>query len=101
MKQIYIDYAASTPVRCEVLLEMRRFERVFANPSSVHSAGVRVREVLEDARGNIAVIVSCDLIGLLPDEIKKIFNGVKTVGKDRIFLTTTHTHSGPDVIGIW
>lgn len=56
---------------------------------------------LQDKDGNQVVIVSCDLIGLLPDEIEKIFAQVKTVSKDRIFLNTTHTHSGPDTMGLW
>mgnify|MGYP001606835280 FL=1 len=56
---------------------------------------------LRDKNGEIAVFVSCDLIGLLPDELKKIFSLVKNVPRDRIFITTTHTHSGPDTMGLW
>lgn len=56
---------------------------------------------LEDRNGNQVVIVSCDLIGLLPDEVEKIFSQVKSISKNRIFLSTTHTHSGPDTMGLW
>lgn len=56
---------------------------------------------LQDKNGNRVVIVSCDLIGLLPDEMEKIFSRVKSVSRDRIFLNTTHTHSGPDTMGLW
>lgn len=56
---------------------------------------------LQDKSGNQVVIVSCDLIGLLPDELEKIFSQVKTISRDRIFLSTTHTHSGPDTMGLW
>jgi cysteine desulfurase len=48
---IYLDYAASAPLRPEVA---RRFaelqESHWANPSSLHLAGARAREVLEEAR---------------------------------------------------
>ncbi len=57
MKPIYLDYAAATPVRREVFQEMRKVEEVFANPSSVHGAGVYAREVLEDARGRMRKIL--------------------------------------------
>ena len=58
---------------------------------------------LRDENGNTLVIVSCDLIGLLPNEIKKILGLVKNKNIDRnhIFINTTHTHSGPDTMGIW
>lgn len=55
---------------------------------------------LEDRNGNKIVIVSCDLIGLLPDEIEKIV-GLVEVPRNNIFLSTTHTHSGPDTMGLW
>jgi hypothetical protein len=55
---------------------------------------------LEDRSGNKIVIVSSDLIGLLPDEIEKIVSLVN-VPRNNIFLGTTHTHSGPDTMGLW
>ncbi len=57
---------------------------------------------LRDQNAETAVIVSCDLLGLLPDEIKKIKEMVKdSVSPDRVFITCTHTHSGPDTMGLW
>lgn len=56
---------------------------------------------LKDKNGEIAVFVSADLIGLLPDELDKIFAMVKDVPREKIFITTTHTHSGPDTMGLW
>ncbi len=56
---------------------------------------------LRDKNGNLVVIVSCDLIGLLPDELDKIFSRVTAVSRDKIFINTTHTHSGPDTMGLW
>ena len=56
---------------------------------------------LRDAKGNTAVIVSCDLIGILPDEVNKIKSLVKNIPADKIFISATHTHSGPDTMGLW
>lgn len=57
---------------------------------------------LRDSHGQIVVFVSCDLIGLLPDEIAKIKRGaLGIVNEHRMFISCTHTHSGPDTMGIW
>ena len=53
---------------------------------------------LQDRWGSRFVIVSCDLIGLLPDEIEKIKS---IVPKEFLLIGATHTHSGPDVMGFW
>lgn len=55
---------------------------------------------LQDSEGNVVVIVSVDVIGLLPDEIKKVV-GIVGIPQENIFLSTTHTHSGPDTMGLW
>jgi cysteine desulfurase len=51
---LYLDHAATTPVRDEVAWAMDEARRTaFANPSSPHSAGRRARSVLEDCRERI------------------------------------------------
>ncbi|MCL6521898.1 MAG: cysteine desulfurase [Firmicutes bacterium] len=48
---IYLDWAATTPIREEVLEAMVAFEReAWANPSSTHAPGRRARARLEAAR---------------------------------------------------
>jgi cysteine desulfurase len=65
MKQIYMDYAATTPVRKEVLDEMLPFfSENFGNPSSLHTFGQDARYPVESARERIA-----SAIGAKPDEI--------------------------------
>jgi cysteine desulfurase len=62
---IYLDHAATTPVRREVLEAMAPFwDGRFGNPSSVHRWGRDARTALDEARERIA---SC--IGAGPDEI--------------------------------
>ena len=53
---IYLDNAATTPVRAEVREAMEPFldDRVFGNPSSQHRPGQRARSALEEARRQIA-----------------------------------------------
>lgn len=59
MKRIYLDYAATTPVRKEVVKEMSRyFNERFGNPSSLHQDGVLAANALRDAREKIARIIN-------------------------------------------
>ncbi len=53
--QFYFDYAATTPVKKEVLEEMLPFFDVnFGNPSSIYNIGRRSRAALDTARDRIA-----------------------------------------------
>ncbi|MFA6446330.1 MAG: cysteine desulfurase family protein [Candidatus Paceibacterota bacterium] len=50
-KRIYFDNSATTPVRKEALLIMKRFFDVdYGNASSIHKEGVVARKVLDNAR---------------------------------------------------
>ena len=65
MDQIYLDYAASTPVHPRVLDVMRPyFRESFGNPSSVHRYGQRAEAAVESARETVAAVLNCR-----PDEI--------------------------------
>src|SRR5262245_35976474 len=58
MQTIYLDYNATTPVRPEVLEAMLPyFEAHFGNPSSVHWAGRRAKQGLEEARERVAALI--------------------------------------------
>jgi cysteine desulfurase len=66
---VYLDNAATTALRPEALDAMLPFLRdEFANPSSPHSAGQRVRRALDDARERTAAA-----LGAQPTEI--VFTG--------------------------
>jgi cysteine desulfurase len=61
MKPICLDYAATTPVRQEVLDAMLPyFAEVFGNASSIHMVGQRAKKALENARGVIARSIGAD-----------------------------------------
>ena len=58
---VYADNAATTKVSKVALDAMiPYFETVFANPSSLHSAGQEAKEALEDARARVAACLGCE-----------------------------------------
>ncbi len=62
---IYLDHAATTPMRQEVFEAMRPyFLEHFGNPSSLHSYGLDARAAVERARQHVA-----SAIGATPQEI--------------------------------
>jgi cysteine desulfurase len=62
---VYLDHAATTPVREEVLEAMRPFfEARFGNPSSVHRWGREARTALDEAHERVA-----QCIGASADEV--------------------------------
>ncbi len=62
---IYLDYAATTPVDPRVLESMLPFfHDDFGNPASIHTFGQQADNALETARETVAGILNC-----IPDEI--------------------------------
>ena len=60
MDQIYLDYAATTPVDPRVLDAMMPFfSTSFGNPSSVHRYGQQAEAAVESARETIASALNC------------------------------------------
>lgn len=58
---VYLDYAASSPVRPEVLEAMLPYLTTqFGNPSSVHSSGRRARAAVDEARDHVAGALGVD-----------------------------------------
>jgi len=57
---VYLDYAATTPLRKEVFDCYVSYLQQLGNPSSVHSSGQKVRRALEEARESLAKSVDCD-----------------------------------------
>ena len=56
---VYLDHAATTPVRPESLNAYLEAQSHFGNPSSVHAQGRQTREILEQAREVLAEAVGC------------------------------------------
>ena len=55
MRQVYLDYSATTPVKKEVLDAMLPyFTEVYGNPSSLYSISDASKEAIAAARGQVA-----------------------------------------------
>jgi len=60
-KFIYLDYAATTPMRPEVVEVMTPyFTKEFGNPSSLYTLGRNARGAIEDARDRVAAFIGAD-----------------------------------------
>jgi cysteine desulfurase len=58
---VYLDHAASTPVRPEALAAMLPcFDQQYANPNGAHRFARRARALLDDAREVVADAVGCE-----------------------------------------
>lgn len=58
---IYLDYAATTPVDPRVATVMMRYllpDGLFGNPASTHSFGQEAKKAVEEARLNVAEVIS-------------------------------------------
>jgi len=61
VRQIYLDYNATTPIAPSVVEAMLPFlHGHHGNPSSSHSFGRAAKEAIEDARAKIAGLIGCD-----------------------------------------
>ncbi len=73
MKRIYLDYAATTPTRSEVVEAMMPYiTDAFGNPSGICSYGQEVKGAIEEARAKVA-----DLIGARDEEIVFMSGGTE------------------------
>ncbi|GHU07376.1 cysteine desulfurase [Alphaproteobacteria bacterium] len=60
MKKVYLDYAASAPVRNEVIWEMQRAFYDYGNPSSLHASGRKAKARIDKARAEVAGLIGAD-----------------------------------------
>lgn len=89
---IYLDHAATTPLRDEVRAAMEPYESVqFGNPNSAHRWGQAARAALEQARERLAAV-----IGARRSEV--VFTGGGTEADNLAVLGTWRRHGGP---GCW
>jgi cysteine desulfurase len=90
MKAVYLDHAATTPVRTEVREAMEPYlSESFGNPSSLHRWGREASAALEDARATVA-----ESLGARAEEIYFTRGGTESdnlavLGRCR-FLATQH-----------
>jgi len=65
MKKIYLDFAATTPTKKEVVQAMNPFfSNKFGNPSSLHGFGREARAAIDLSREKVALYLNCE-----PEEV--------------------------------
>ncbi len=88
MTPIYLDYNGTTPHDPEVVAAMRPFlEETFGNPSSGHLYGVKPRQALAAARGQVAALLNCS-----PEEI--VFTSGGTEANNWAIIGSAHALRG-------
>lgn len=88
MPNIYLDFAAATPLDPGVLKAMLPFLKgEFANPSSIHAPGMRARLAIDTARTKLARLISAR-----PNEI--IFTSGATESLNLAILGVARAHAG-------
>ena len=59
--QVYADNAATTQMSAVAINAMvPYFDKIYGNPSSLHSVGQEAKEALEDARSRVAACLGCE-----------------------------------------
>ena len=88
VRQIYLDYNASTPIAPEVRDAMLPYlSEGYGNPSTTHWAGKPAREAVDRAREQIAALLGC-----LPEEI--VFTSGGTESNNHALKGTFYAHGG-------
>jgi cysteine desulfurase len=104
---IYLDHAATTPLRPESRDAWVSAGDELGNASSIHSFGQASRRLLEEARERLAAVIECD-----PPEIVFTSGGTESVnlavkglwasrepGRDAIVLPDGEHHATLDAVG--
>lgn len=71
--------------------------------TGVHDSLYVKAVVINDGASSIALL-TIDCIGLIYTDVQRIRERAAAISNfpaDRIIVSSTHTHSGPDVVGIW
>jgi cysteine desulfurase len=97
---IYMDHAATTPVRKEVVAAMAPFwTDIFGNPGSLHNKGLEAHEALDSARSSVAAVIGANVMDIIFTgggtescnlAIKGLARANKTKGRHIITQLTEH-----------
>ena len=85
---VYLDHAATSPLRAEARVAMEPFgDNVFANPSGSHRFARDARRAIDEARDLVASLIGCK-----PGEI--VFTSGGTEGANTAVLGAVRRHGG-------
>src|SRR5690606_14003144 len=105
LSMIYLDHAATTPLRDEVRDAWLEAQGI-GNASSVHGAGQRARRVLEEARERVAARLGCQPIEVVftsggTESVNLALKGLwsaRPEGRDTIVLPDGEHHASLDAV---
>jgi len=106
-RSVYLDHAATTPMRPEAIAAMTEELGRLGNPSSLHTAGRRARRVVEESREQLA-----EVFGARPSEVvftsggteadnlavKGLFWARQDVPRRRVLTTSVEHHAVLDSV---
>ena len=91
---VYLDHAATTPIDPRVREAMLPFlDDQFANPSSFHTPGKRVREAIDEARIKVSTV-----LGARPDEIVFTSGGTESDNLAILGIARQYHEQGKHII---
>lgn len=105
--QVYLDHAATTPLRAEARDAWLAAHEALGNPSSIHGAGQAARRLLEDARDQLAEVLGCQPIEIVftsggTEAANLALKGLwwsRPEGTDAVVLPDGEHHATLDVVG--
>jgi len=103
---VYLDHAATTPLRPEARDAWLQASETVGNPSSIHGGGQAARRVLEDARERLAAVLGCDPIEVVftsggTESVNLAIKGLwwaRPAGTDAIALPDGEHHATLDTV---
>ncbi|MCR2785461.1 MULTISPECIES: cysteine desulfurase family protein [unclassified Microbacterium] len=104
---VYLDHAATTPLRPQARAAWLRASETVGNPSSIHGGGQAARRVLEDARERLAATLGCEPIEVVftsggTEAINLALKGLwwsRPPGTAAVVLPDGEHHATSDTVG--
>jgi cysteine desulfurase len=104
---VYLDHAATTPLRPEARDVWLAATESLGNASSIHAAGQAARRLLEESRERLAAVLACDPIEVVftsggTESVNLAVKGLwwgRMPGSDAVVLPDGEHHATVDTVG--
>ncbi|MET0297732.1 MAG: cysteine desulfurase family protein [Microbacterium sp.] len=106
MTTVYLDHAATTPLRPESRDAWIAASALVGNASSIHGAGQSARRLLEESRERLAAVIDCDPIEVVftsggTESVNLALKGLwesRSPGRDAVVLPGGEHHATLDAV---
>jgi cysteine desulfurase len=104
--QVYLDHAATTPLRAEARDAWVAAQTVVGNASSIHGGGQAARRLLEESRERLAAVLGCDAVEVVftsggTESVNLAVKGLwwaRAEGTDAVVLPDGEHHASLDAV---